>query len=330
MKPITIIGGGLAGLTLGILLRRENIPVTLHEALRYPRHRVCGEFLSGTGRQILREIAPKNLAISEGSSTAIFLNRQSLYLNLPEPALCASRFELDAQLAKVFQNLGGDLKTNSRPAATNAPGLVQASGRRRADPAHGHLLGLKAHAANVFSAADLELHFAPNRYVGICRLPNNLFNICGLFYSTQPIHDLQNRWAEILSDNIPSLTQASWQKDSFCAVAAITLDQHFDPAQFAIGDAAAMIPPLTGNGMSMALESAALAAPTLISYAREKISWPEALSSHQKSWNTTFRPRLRWAAYTQRLAFSTHSQRLLFTIAKNLPIFAQFLLTRTR
>ena len=45
-QPVTIIGGGLAGLTLGIGLRQRNVPVTIREAGQYPRHRVCGEFIS--------------------------------------------------------------------------------------------------------------------------------------------------------------------------------------------------------------------------------------------------------------------------------------------
>ena len=53
-KPITIIGGGLAGLTLGIGLRQLGAPVTIWEAGRYPRHRVCGEFISGNGQAVLQ------------------------------------------------------------------------------------------------------------------------------------------------------------------------------------------------------------------------------------------------------------------------------------
>jgi 2-polyprenyl-6-methoxyphenol hydroxylase-like FAD-dependent oxidoreductase len=52
-KPITIVGGGLAGLTLGIALRKREIPVTVFETGNYPRHRVCGEFISGRGLEIL-------------------------------------------------------------------------------------------------------------------------------------------------------------------------------------------------------------------------------------------------------------------------------------
>ena len=50
-EHLTIVGGGLAGLTLGIGLRQRGVPVTVYEAGRYPRHRVCGEFISGRGQK---------------------------------------------------------------------------------------------------------------------------------------------------------------------------------------------------------------------------------------------------------------------------------------
>jgi len=43
MKRVQIVGGGLAGLTLGLRLRQFGVPVDLYEAGSYPRHRVCGE-----------------------------------------------------------------------------------------------------------------------------------------------------------------------------------------------------------------------------------------------------------------------------------------------
>src|SRR5215469_18650464 len=55
-KPITIVGGGLAGLSLGIGLRNRGVPATILEAGTYPRHRVCGEFISGRGQTVLSKL----------------------------------------------------------------------------------------------------------------------------------------------------------------------------------------------------------------------------------------------------------------------------------
>ncbi len=59
--PVTIVGGGLAGLTLGIALRQHNVPVQLHESGHYPRHRVCGEFISGHGQASLERLGLRSM-----------------------------------------------------------------------------------------------------------------------------------------------------------------------------------------------------------------------------------------------------------------------------
>jgi 2-polyprenyl-6-methoxyphenol hydroxylase-like FAD-dependent oxidoreductase len=69
-RPIQIIGGGLAGLTLGIALRKKEIPATVFEAGNYPRHRVCGEFVSGRGLEILGTLGLKQKFMAAGAIEA--------------------------------------------------------------------------------------------------------------------------------------------------------------------------------------------------------------------------------------------------------------------
>ena len=69
-ETITIVGGGLAGLTLGIGLRQRGVAVTLWEAGRYPRHRVCGEFISGRGQSSLARLRLLGLVQSAGARDA--------------------------------------------------------------------------------------------------------------------------------------------------------------------------------------------------------------------------------------------------------------------
>src|ERR1043165_3969437 len=114
-KAITVIGGGLAGLTLGIGLRRHGIPVTIREAGSYPRHRVCGEFISGRGHETLARLGLRQKLLEAGATianSAMFLsaNAKSPTHPLPTPALCVSRFVLDALFANIFRELDGDLR----------------------------------------------------------------------------------------------------------------------------------------------------------------------------------------------------------------------------
>lgn len=50
---IGIVGGGLAGLTAAIQLRKKGYGVILFEKNKYPFHRVCGEYISMESRDHL-------------------------------------------------------------------------------------------------------------------------------------------------------------------------------------------------------------------------------------------------------------------------------------
>lgn len=191
LKPITIAGGGLAGLTLGVGLRQREIPVVIWEAGNYPRHRVCGEFISGNGQAVLARLgllARFEQAGAVRARTVIFINgtNRSPVRQLAAPALCLSRYKMDALLAESFQQLGGELRMNSRwSAGDDGDGVVHAAGRRVQAAGNGaHWFGVKAHVAGstpVKLDADLEMHLSPDGYVGVSRINGGEVNVCGLF-----------------------------------------------------------------------------------------------------------------------------------------------------
>lgn len=331
-RRVTIVGGGLAGLTLAILLRREGIEATVIEAGKYPRHRVCGEFISGHGRQVLKELGLNLPGAREAADASFHLPGRVTRFAMPEKALCISRFKLDALLAAEFQKLGGELRLGQR-AAFQGEGIVRASGRRPANGSGAHLVGLKAHARNAHLSTDLEMHLGPRRYVGLCKCDDDLVNVCGLFYFDRGVPDLADTWRQRLRDamNNEALAGALWDEDSVCVVAALNLSPAPQaPGEFSIGDAAAMIPPVTGNGMSMAFESAALACGPLLRYASGFSDWMAATTDYQRLWKRRFGARLRWASWLQNQLFRPSSQRALAAAVKLVPALAQTLFNKTR
>jgi len=276
-ERLTIVGGGLAGLTLGIGLRQLGVPVTVWEAGRYPRHRVCGEFISGRGQASLARLGLLeglvNTGVGSAMSAAFFAGKAMIAARpLPEAALCVSRFLLDEWLAQEFRRLGGELRAGARWTGEFGSGIVRAAGRRAEPVADGwRLFGLKVHARGVALDADLEMHFLPAGYVGLCRLPGGLVNICGLFRSAAPVPDLAQRWHEWLGGPSDSalhsrLAGAQFHEDSFCSVAGLGLHpkRAAERPEWCVGDSLTMIPPMTGNGMSMASQSGELAIEPLV------------------------------------------------------------------
>ncbi len=341
-KPIHIIGGGLAGLTLGIALRQREIPVIVIEAGNYPRHRVCGEFISGHGLEVLDALGLKQAFLNAGAiearSAGFFLENFSSPVHPLSPsALCLSRFAMDKLLADEFQKIGGELHVAKRWNGESVDGLVRASGRQLKPMENGwRWFGLKAHAKNVSLVTDLEMHLFKNSYIGLCKLAGGDVNICGLFRRNGR-ENLSKNGFDLLRGEPGSLLRerlsaAQFDEDSFCSVAGLSLTPRRASAQpeICIGDALTMIPPASGNGMSLAFESAQLAAGPLAAFSAGGIQWNAARRQVARLCDEAFSRRLRWANWLQRLMFSPAVRSPFGKILFQSDAFWQMMFARTR
>ena len=324
-KPVTIIGGGLAGLTLGIGLRQRGVPVTIQEAGDYPRHRVCGEFISGSGQKVLERLGMLPDFQKAGAiyaRTAMFVNGHSSspVRQLPSPALCLSRHKMDALLAETFQQLGGELRLRSRWTSGNCgEGIVSATGRRLPSKEKTvRWFGVKAHvlaSSPVNLQADLEMHLSPDGYVGISRINDGQLNVCGLFKARADKQrpESKTEWlcgphGSVLHERLDA---AQFAPDSFCSVAGIQLkpQRALEKNECCIGDALTMTPPVTGNGMSMAFESAEMGIGPLTAYSRGEVDWTQAHRQIASQCDAIFSRRLAWARALQWMMVSPVIQR---------------------
>lgn len=325
LRPIEIIGGGLAGLSLGIGLRREGVPVTIHEAGNYPRHRVCGEFIAG-----LSETTIARLGLTPALQGALrhhevawcFGEGPPQIKRLPSPALGISRHTLDARLANLFVSAGGVLHCDTR--ITESPsraGWVGASGRRRA--AEPRWIGLKMHVRHLPLLRELEMHPGVDAYVGLAKIEEDRVNICGLFQqrtSTGRGPDLLDHYlrAAGLVALAERLAAATPDSESFCAVAALGFDRRVPTtgSRIRIGDAGAMIPPFTGNGMAMAFQGAELVLGPLLDYSRGATDWARTCRIVQTASRRRFRLRLASAGALHPFLLNRGRQRWFATLSR--------------
>lgn len=328
--PITIVGGGLAGLTLGVALRQRDVPVTLYEAGSYPRHRVCGEFICGRGIDILHTLGLHQKFVAAGAvearSAAFCTDARHYHAKaLPRTALCLSRYTMDRLLAEEFQQLGGELLQRERFSGSQFPaGVVRATGRRiETHSKRIKWIGLKAHALGATLGADLEMHFIRGGYVGLCRLGGGVVNVSGLFAVAGPVPQLASHWRDFLRGPVGSalrerLQGAEFVEESFCVVSGLNLrPAHAQEAlECRVGDSLTMIPPVTGNGMSMAFESAAWAAEPLAAYSRDESSWDESRLAIARRCDAAFARRLRYARWLQWLLLHRGSRGMLLALGE--------------
>ena len=302
MKTIEIAGGGLAGLSLGIALRRMEIPVLVREAGNYPRHKVCGEFVNGVTMATLQELGIDGIfkgALHHTRTRWWIGECKVLDANLEVPAFGMSRWEMDEALRELFLNLGGELRIRDRASLDDREGLVWTAGRRLKKESE--WLGLKGHFENVPLEGGLEMHIGNGGYVGVTPIHEDggRVNVCGLFRRRSLGGDeviLSYLKACGLGGLADRLKEGELDRSSVTGVSGLELGrQQQDEEICSLGDAERMIPPFTGNGMSMAFESAESALQPLVSYCKEQMDWDDCRKMIRTALDDRFSRRVRLA-----------------------------------
>lgn len=288
MQSVAIIGAGPAGCVAGILLSRAGIKVTLIEQHRFPRDKVCGECLSAVGIEVLGRLGLNGQVMRLGATR---LNRAMLFapdgtgaeLRLPREMWGISRKRLDQCLLEAAKSSGVAVH---QPARLEGSSLIRDLGTNELTPlvgdvilradgksdASGHDLGLKAHFEQVRAPADaIELFGVRGHYGGIAPIEGGRWNIAFSVPRARVREyprDLDALWNAILDENVAlkrQMDRATRVSDWLVSPLPRSSVQRDWPAgTIPIGNSAAAIEPIGGEGMGLAMRSAEMAAECLI------------------------------------------------------------------
>src|SRR4051795_8555386 len=95
---VAIIGAGPAGTSATITLARTGATVLLLERGRFPRHKVCGEFVSAESLNLLAGLLDQEVILREAvriPRARVFLDGRILQTAVDPPAVSIARLELD-------------------------------------------------------------------------------------------------------------------------------------------------------------------------------------------------------------------------------------------
>jgi flavin-dependent dehydrogenase len=328
-KKIFIIGGGLAGLTAAIHLSKIGLKVVLIEKNEYPKHKVCGEYLSN---EILPYLNWLSLNISELNPTHIskleFSTADGTIINcdLPLGGFGVSRYALDAFLGKkaiengceIIQDSVDDVvfEKDSFTISTLKSGtfvssiVIGAFGKRSNIDQKlkrsfvqkkSHWLAIKAHYSGEFPNDLVGLHNFEGGYCGVSKVENDTINICYLasydsFKRFKNIEDYQkhivmkNPHLNLIFETSKILFETPLSISQVSFDKKETVENHI----LMIGDTAGLIHPLCGNGMAMAIHSAKIVSELIGRVYSGKIKSREELEKkYIAEWKDNFEKRLK-------------------------------------
>ena len=293
-RDVVVIGAGPAGSAAALLLARRGWHVTLIEQHRFPRGKVCGECLSARGIEsltrmglepALRELRPTIL-----SHAAIYSGHSKpICLKLPAPMWGISRNLLDTFLLNSARDAGATLlqparcerigpdtqvrvrMLESNELRTLCPSWVIVADGKGAllanPPSSTHDFGIKTHLENVSGPSDtIELFGCNGLYGGLAAIEGGRWN-AAFSVPVERIRrhrgNLQAVFDEIVDENRVLRDRLAKAHRIGQWIAAplprFPVTQRETSNVVPVGNAAAALEPIGGEGMGLALRSAELA-----------------------------------------------------------------------
>lgn len=364
-----IIGGGLAGLSLSIQLAKAGFAVALFEKEQYPFHKVCGEYISMESwnfietlglplAQMQLPIIKKLVVTAPGGNL--------LQQSLPLGGFGISRYTLDNQLKNIAAQNGVKVLENCRvdevifgndqftiTAGSNQYYCKVCCGsfgkRSNLDVKWGrnfinkksnklnNYIGVKYHIKTEFAIDQIALHNFKDGYCGISAIEDGKYCLC---YLTNAANlKANNNSIAAMEKNVlhkNKYLKKIFENSEFLYQSPVTISQisfnkksQIENHLLMLGDAAGLITPLCGNGMSMALHSSKIASSYIIEFLNNNISRSAMEESYLVHWKKTFQKRLKYGRLIQSLFGKEWATNIFVSTMKRLPWVTKQLIKQT-
>jgi menaquinone-9 beta-reductase len=329
MYDLIVIGGGPAGCAAAITAVHGGADVLLLEAGDYPRHKVCGEFISPEACGLLGEMTGGLLPLASCQSISrarIFIDGQVLETEVQPAALSIARFEMDAALWAAAACAG--VETRLQTQAENVEGsgpfsvgtaaervlarsVINASGRwsrlmARPRVPSSAAIGIKAHFREEALSHSVDLYFFRGGYCGVSPVASSE----GKHEATLNVSAIVNRregtsLGDIFARNRSLLRRSRGWTQLTATLSTYPLAFHKPcPLQGNIllaGDAAGFIDPFVGDGIALGLRSGVMAAQALAPLFRRECSLTQAAAEYRRNYDAQIAPCFRAASRIRRL-----------------------------
>jgi flavin-dependent dehydrogenase len=352
---LAVIGGGPAGSAAAITAARLGARVVLFEARDFPRHKVCGEFVSGEALELLAGLLQEGPRLLLDSApqidrTRLFLGKHRIEAPISPAARSITRYDLDAQLWHAAQAAGaeacagcevsavagdGPFQLTASSGPFHATAVIVAAGRwsqltpDRILPPGPRWIGVKGHFREPNASRTTDLYFFQRGYCGVQPVANDMVNACAM---------VRSDCATTLEESFrlhPKLAEraARWTPVTQPVSTAPLVYRDIQPVRGSLiyaGDAAAFIDPFVGDGISIALRSGRLAAQWVCRFLAGKISRSESVADYQSAYMENFAPLFATSSRVRSLLSLPEAGRAAAFQLLRLPGVMSYLIRKTR